>query len=191
MLLCFSTLALVMSTHLNTCCYLQYLRHTSPYLLLAAVFQAHISTPVASCSIGFNTSDCAGVFSFARSHENKVLAKDRIQRWDDRHWSDKNLENMQDRDWRIFREDFNISTKGGRIPNPMRNWKEAPLSKEILTVIDSLGYEVNVLFCYSSLLTSDLFCCQAPTPIQRQAIPIGLQNRDIIGVAETGYFMHD
>jgi ATP-dependent RNA helicase DDX23/PRP28 len=25
-----------------------------------------------------------------------------------------------------------------------------------------------------------------PSPIQRQAIPIGLQNRDIIGVAETG-----
>ena len=27
---------------------------------------------------------------------------------------------------------------------------------------------------------------QEPTPIQRQAIPIGLQNRDIIGIAETG-----
>lgn len=30
------------------------------------------------------------------------------------------------------------------------------------------------------------FILQEPTPIQRQAIPIGLQNRDIIGVAETG-----
>ena len=27
---------------------------------------------------------------------------------------------------------------------------------------------------------------QEPSPIQRQAIPIGLQNRDLIGVAETG-----
>lgn len=103
----------------------------------------------------------------AAYHESKLLAKDRIKRWDDRHWSDKQLSVMLDRDWRIFREDFNISTKGGRIPNPLRNWKEAPLSKEILTVIEGLGYE-------------------APTPIQRQAIPIGLQNRDIIGIAETG-----
>ena len=30
------------------------------------------------------------------------------------------------------------------------------------------------------------FFVQEPTPIQKQAIPIGLQNRDIIGVAETG-----
>ena len=79
----------------------------------------------------------------SRTHESKLLAKDRIQRWDDRHWSEKGLCDMLDRDWRIFREDFNISTKGGRIPNPLRSWKEAPLSKEILAVIDNLGYEVS------------------------------------------------
>jgi ATP-dependent RNA helicase DDX23/PRP28 len=36
-----------------------------------------------------------------------------------------------------------------------------------LGVIDQVGYK-------------------EPSPIQRQAIPIGLQNRDIIGIAETG-----
>ncbi len=39
------------------------------------------------------------------------------------------------------------------------------------------------------LQSSSMDCClppQEPTPIQRQAIPIGLQNRDIIGIAETG-----
>lgn len=37
-------------------------------------------------------------------------------------------------------------------------------------------------FCSQTCLSPP----QEPTPIQRQAIPIGLQNRDIIGVAETG-----
>lgn len=84
------------------------------------------------------------VLIMCRVHESKVLAKDKIQLWDDRHWSEKKLEQMLDRDWRIFREDFNISTKGGRIPSPLRHWKEAPLSKEILDVIESLGYTVRI-----------------------------------------------
>ncbi|CAL8325100.1 unnamed protein product [Merluccius merluccius] len=97
----------------------------------------------------------------------KVRKKEAKQRWDDRHWSQKKLEEMTDRDWRIFREDYSITTKGGKIPNPIRNWKEYTLPPHILEVIEKCGYK-------------------DPTPIQRQAIPIGLQNRDIIGVAETG-----
>lgn len=31
---------------------------------------------------------------------------------DERHWTDKKLEEMKDRDWRIFREDFSIATRG-------------------------------------------------------------------------------
>lgn len=89
------------------------------------------------------------------------------ERFDDRHWSEKPLAAMQSRDWRILREDYCITTKGGNIPAPLRNWKEANIKKEILDIIDSVGYK-------------------EPTPIQRQAIPIGLLNRDIIGVAETG-----
>lgn len=96
-----------------------------------------------------------------------VSKKEKQQRWDERHWTEKPLTEMKERDWRIFKEDFGITTKGGNIPNPVRNWKEAGVGPELLEVIDSVGYT-------------------EPTPIQRQAIPIGLQNRDIIGVAETG-----
>ncbi|XP_046382803.1 probable ATP-dependent RNA helicase DDX23 [Ischnura elegans] len=97
----------------------------------------------------------------------KLRKKEEKQRWDDRHWSEKAQEDMTERDWRIFREDYNITIKGGRIPDPIRGWKESGIPKEILDIIDTIGYK-------------------EPTPIQRQAIPIGLQNRDIIGVAETG-----
>ena len=84
------------------------------------------------------------------------------------HWSDKKLEDMTERDWRIFREDFNISYKGGRLPLPMRTWEEcAGLPKEILRAIEKVGYV-------------------KPSPIQMASIPIGLLKRDVIGIAETG-----
>ena len=67
----------------------------------------------------------------------------------------------------LNREDFNISTKGGNIPRPIRSWDESNIHPTILEIIEKLNYK-------------------EPSPIQRQAIPIGLQNRDIIGVAETG-----
>jgi ATP-dependent RNA helicase DDX23/PRP28 len=85
----------------------------------------------------------------------------------DKHWSDKRLENMRERDWRIFKEDFNIATKGGSIPNPMRNWQESGLPDNIMRIVDQVGYT-------------------EPSPIQRAAIPIAMQCRDLIGVAVTG-----
>lgn len=97
----------------------------------------------------------------------KVKKKEDKQKWDDRHWSEKDQDEMTERDWRIFREDYNITIKGGKIPNPIRSWKEAGFHSDIMDIITKVGYK-------------------SPTPIQRQAIPIGLQNRDIIGVAETG-----
>uniref|UniRef100_A0A1B0CEI7 Probable ATP-dependent RNA helicase DDX23 n=1 Tax=Lutzomyia longipalpis TaxID=7200 RepID=A0A1B0CEI7_LUTLO len=97
----------------------------------------------------------------------KVKRKEEKQKWDDRHWSEKEIDEMTERDWRIFREDYDITIKGGKIPNPFRTWKESGFQKEILDIVEKVGYK-------------------EPTPIQRQAIPIGLQNRDIIGVAETG-----
>jgi ATP-dependent RNA helicase DDX23/PRP28 len=98
---------------------------------------------------------------------DNIKFRQKQEEYDHRHWSKKTLEEMQERDWRIFREDYCISIKGGRIPKPLRSWKEANLPKEVYDVILKVGYK-------------------EPTPIQRQAIPIGLQNRDIIGIAETG-----
>ena len=56
---------------------------------------------------------------------------------------------------------------GGSIPHPLRSWAESSIPQPILECIERIGYK-------------------EPSPIQRQAIPIGLQNRDIIGIAETG-----
>lgn len=58
---------------------------------------------------------------------------------------------------------------GGQIPSPLRSWEESDIPKPILEVIERIGYK-------------------EPSPIQRQAIPIGLKNRDVIGIAETGLY---
>jgi len=51
---------------------------------------------------------------------------------------------------------FYIYIKGGKIPEPIRKWKESTIKSEIMDIIDKVGYK-------------------DPTPIQRQAIPIGFQ----------------
>lgn len=82
-------------------------------------------------------------------------------------WESKPLNEMTTRDWRILREDFSITVKGNGVPNPMRSWSESNLPDWALRAIKDAKYT-------------------EPTPIQRQAIPIGLEGRDMIGIAETG-----
>jgi ATP-dependent RNA helicase DDX23/PRP28 len=86
----------------------------------------------------------------------------------DIHWSDKPLSSMTERDWRIFREDFNISYKGilhGALP--LRSWEEAGFPDPLMKAVKKAGYI-------------------KPSPIQRAAIPLGVKQRDVIGIAETG-----
>lgn len=83
-----------------------------------------------------------------------VKKKEQGQKWTDRHWTQKPLSEMTDRDWRIFREDFNISIKGGKIAKPIRAWDEAALPREVLEVILKVGYKVSNYFC---LIRN--FCC--------------------------------
>jgi len=99
-------------------------------------------------------------FSFIRVRIKKEKKREDKQKWDDRHWSEKGLDDMNERDWRIFREDYNISIKGGKIPNPYRSWKDSNIPDNILAIIEKVGYI-------------------EPTPIQRQAIPIGLMVREL------------
>ena len=88
----------------------------------------------------------------------------------------KPLDKMTPRDWRIFRENYEIVVKGGRAPPPLRSFRESPLPAAELpqihpAILDSL---------------ENVMGFSEPTPIQRQSIPIGLQRRDLIGIAETG-----
>ena len=58
----------------------------------------------------------------------------------EKHWTEKSREEMLERDWRIFREDFNISYKGSidKTCLPIRNWEEANLPKPLRKVRTAL-----------------------------------------------------
>ena len=89
--------------------------------------------PLCNTSVNFYSKRLKGI----KKKEAKLS-------FDDRNWREKELHEMKDRDWRIFREDYNISTKGGQIPHPLRNWKESDIPSEILEVIHKVGYIVSL-----------------------------------------------
>lgn len=112
------------------------------------------------------------------SREEVARAMERAKRADvygsrdmvvETHWSEKARDAMTERDWRIFREDFNISFRGAvsGAALPIRDWEEANLPSVLQRSISDAGYK-------------------KPSPIQMASIPLGIQQRDVIGVAETG-----
>lgn len=86
-----------------------------------------------------------------------------------KHWTEKSREEMSDRDWRIFKEDFGIAIKGGSVENPLRTWYELKNEEVVGAIVKNLKYE-------------------EPTPIQRAAVPnvCNKRVRDLLGVASTG-----
>lgn len=82
-------------------------------------------------------------------------------------WRQKLVSEMTERDWRIFREDFQIYVSGREIPHPFRSWSESPLPKMLLDAVHRVGYT-------------------KPTPIQMQAIPAAMVPRDVVGISSTG-----
>jgi len=86
------------------------------------------------------------------------------------HWSQKLTNEMTERDWRIFREDQEITVTGARgraIQNPFRSWTESGLPRDLLEAVYKAGYT-------------------RPTAIQMQSIPIAIKGHDIVGLSSTG-----
>lgn len=78
-------------------------------------------------------------------------------------WEEKPLSDMSERDWKVIARDFGI--EASEFTHPLRSWNDLP--NEIKDITAKLGYK-------------------EPTPVQRATIPLGLEGRDIVGIAETG-----
>jgi ATP-dependent RNA helicase DDX23/PRP28 len=92
----------------------------------------------------------------------------------------KPLGKMTNRDWRIFRENYEINVKGGKAPPPLRRFDESPAPGELPAIHPTILKAIQQTLRFKE-----------PSAIQRQAVPIGLQRRDLIGIAETGMFGAD
>lgn len=63
------------------------------------------------------------------------------QAWDDRHWTDKEVERMtQRKDWRISGKILQHCHQGRQHLKPIQQWREAGLPLEIVDIIDKIGY---------------------------------------------------
>ena len=86
-----------------------------------------------------------------------------------KYWTQKRINEMTERDWRILKEDFQITIRGDSVKQPLRNWTELNLIPKDLC----------------NIITNDLKL-EYPTPIQRATIPNFSTNKSLLGVASTG-----
>ncbi|KAF0977760.1 hypothetical protein FDP41_003082 [Naegleria fowleri] len=117
-----------------------------------------------------DTTDKTSIINTISSSANasKKPTPKKTKEEDERNWREKKIHEMTDRDWRIFREDFDIVVKGGKVPNPIRSWEETTLLPlEILNALTDLKFS-------------------EPTPVQMQCIPIAMAGLDLVGLAQTG-----
>lgn len=80
------------------------------------------------------------------------------------HWTQKPLETLTTRDWRIAMEDFEI--RSSSVVHPLRSWQESSLDAR---VVKQIAQQFST-----------------PTAIQRGAIPPAMEGRDLLCLAPTG-----
>ena len=88
----------------------------------------------------------------------------------EKHWTEKSLEEMTERDWRIFREDFSISYKGTNTVLPMRNWDEVQLPKEIRKVGCGCVFECTHARGRTCSLVWRCLCCIRGSSLRKSLI---------------------
>jgi ATP-dependent RNA helicase DDX23/PRP28 len=81
----------------------------------------------------------------------------------DKHWSEKKREQMTERDWRIFREDFSMAFRGSNTVLPIRNWEEANLPRELSKVGGRGGRRCGVVCCWHGVSCSAVHGSAAAT----------------------------
>ncbi|KAL0914990.1 hypothetical protein M5K25_015385 [Dendrobium thyrsiflorum] len=63
-----------------------------------------------------------------------------------KHCSEKTLEDMIERDWRVFHENCNIFYQESRIPLPMHKWSQSKLSTKLLKEVEKAGCRSSQIF---------------------------------------------
>jgi len=77
----------------------------------------------------FGRGKLAGVDDGSDPMERRKASKTGL---DERHWSEKTLDEMKERDWRIFREDFSIAARGEQFYVVIANLRLIYISKVVV-----------------------------------------------------------